>query len=61
MSAVIENWQYYIWFIGIPVIFIIIVLWIMRPKAKKHWKEDAQIPFREKNNAAGKKDEDKRE
>ena len=48
MSAFMEHWDYYIWFIGIPVVFIVIVLWVMRPKAKKHWKQDAKIPFEDK-------------
>lgn len=45
MNAVLGHWMDYIWFVGIPVLFILIVLWVLRPKAKKHWKQDAQIPF----------------
>lgn len=35
------NWLYYL----LPIVFIMIVLYIYRPWAKKHYEEDAEIPF----------------
>lgn len=36
-----------IWFIGIPLIFLIIVLYVFRPGARRRYQKDAEIPFRE--------------
>jgi cbb3-type cytochrome oxidase subunit 3 len=38
----------YGWFIGIPLVFLVIVFYIMRPSAKRRYREDAEIPFSEK-------------
>lgn len=37
----------YGWFIGVPVVFILIALWIFRPGAKKGYEEDGKLPFDE--------------
>ncbi|WP_416224182.1 CcoQ/FixQ family Cbb3-type cytochrome c oxidase assembly chaperone [Thiohalophilus sp.] len=34
----------YIWLIGIPIIFIGIVVYVYRPGARKRYKQDAKIP-----------------
>lgn len=36
-----NNWLYYL----LPVVFIIIVLYVYRPWAKKRYDKDAEIPF----------------
>lgn len=30
MAAFLENWQTLLWFIGIPLLFIVIVWWVMQ-------------------------------
>ncbi len=35
----------YAFFIGIPLIFIGVVIWVFRPSAKKRYQEDAKLPF----------------
>lgn len=32
-------------FLGIPVIFLVIVIWIYRPSAKKRYEADGNLPF----------------
>lgn len=35
-------------FIGIPILFLAIVLWVYRPGARRDYRKDARIPFQEK-------------
>lgn len=42
-----ESWLYYL----IPLIFIVVVLYVYRPWAKKRYQKDAQIPFDDEDNA----------
>lgn len=35
------------WFIGVPLIFLIIVLYVFRPGARRRYQKDAEIPFRD--------------
>jgi len=39
----------YVWFIGIPLIFLLIVLYVFRPGARRRYQKDAEIPFREED------------
>ena len=39
----------YGWFIGIPLGFIVIVVYVLRPGAKKRYEEDGRIPLEDKN------------
>jgi cbb3-type cytochrome oxidase subunit 3 len=48
-----HNISFYIWFIGIPVLFLLVVLYVFRPGAKRGYRRDANIPFKnekDKNN-----------
>lgn len=38
--------RYLIWF-GIPVAFVLLVMWIYRPGARRRYQKDATIPFHE--------------
>lgn len=37
----------YVLWLGIPVAFVILVLWIFRPGAKRRYQQDGKIPFDE--------------
>jgi cbb3-type cytochrome oxidase subunit 3 len=37
----------YGWFIAVPLIFIIIALFVFRPGAKRKYRKDAEIPFKD--------------
>jgi cbb3-type cytochrome oxidase subunit 3 len=43
-----EPWTQYIWLIGIPIAFLLIVVYVFRPRGKKRYEQDARIPFKEK-------------
>jgi cbb3-type cytochrome oxidase subunit 3 len=45
MDAIINFITQYGFFIGIPLIFIGIVIWVFRPGAKKRYQADANLPF----------------
>jgi len=38
--------EYYI-YLGIPLVFVAVVLWVYRPSAKRRYEADAKIPFAE--------------
>ena len=44
---------FYLWFIGIPLIFVLVVIYVFRPGARRKYRRDAEIPFRD--------DDDRRE
>jgi cbb3-type cytochrome oxidase subunit 3 len=37
------------WLFGIPAVFLLIVLWVFRPGAKKRYQKDGEIPFHERD------------
>lgn len=37
----------YLWFLGIPILFLLIVFYVFRPGARRRYRRDAEIPFRE--------------
>jgi cbb3-type cytochrome oxidase subunit 3 len=39
----------YGWFIGIPLGFIVIVVYVFRPGARKKYEEEGRIPLEDKN------------
>ena len=39
----------YGWFIGIPLGFIVIVVYVFRPDARKKYEEEGRIPLEDKN------------
>lgn len=47
MSGLIDVFTTYGLFLGIPLIFLLIVLWVYRPGAGKGYREDGEIPFHE--------------
>ena len=38
-----------LWLVWLMILFAGIVFWAFRPKNKKRFEDDAQIPFREEN------------
>jgi cbb3-type cytochrome oxidase subunit 3 len=38
---------FYLWYIGIPVVFVLVILYVFRPWARRKYRRDAEIPFRE--------------
>lgn len=47
MNGLIDVFTAYGLFLGIPLIFLLIVLWVYRPGAGKRYREDGEIPFHE--------------
>jgi len=45
MDAIVEFLTLYGFFLGIPLLFFVIVLWIYRPSAKKRYQADGNLPF----------------
>ena len=45
MDAIINFVTQYAFFIGIPLLFIGIVIWVFRPSAKYRYQADANLPF----------------
>ena len=37
--------QQYGWFIGVPLLFLIVVAYVFRPSARKRYQRDGEIPF----------------
>lgn len=32
-------------FLGIPILFLVIVFWVYRPSARRRYREDGRLPF----------------
>jgi cbb3-type cytochrome oxidase subunit 3 len=45
MDQLIDLFAKYGIFLGIPLIFLAIVVWIYRPSAKKRYEADGNLPF----------------
>ena len=45
-EAIAQITPYLLW-LGIPVAFIVLVLWVFRPGAKRRYQQDGRIPFDE--------------
>jgi cbb3-type cytochrome oxidase subunit 3 len=60
MNALWEFVQDYGWFIGIPILFLVVVAIIYRPGAKKEYQEDAEIPFEDSRQAPPEDREDQK-
>ena len=50
----IFEWLRSLWLIWLVLLFALVVWWAYRPKNKKRFEEDAQIPFRDEG--GGKED-----
>jgi cbb3-type cytochrome oxidase subunit 3 len=37
----------WLWWLGVPLLFVLLVLYIFRPGAKRRYRKDARIPFEE--------------
>ena len=48
------DWIRSLWLIWLILLFALVVWWAYRPKNKKRFEEDAQIPFRDEG--GGKED-----
>lgn len=49
MNGLIDVFTAYGLFLGIPLVFLLIVLWVYRPGAGKRYREDGEIPFDEED------------
>lgn len=45
-----NNLSSYFWLIGIPAVFLLLVLYVFRPGARRKYRKDAHIPFEEDDN-----------
>jgi cbb3-type cytochrome oxidase subunit 3 len=45
MDAITNFIMQYGFFLGIPLLFIGIVIWVYRPGSKKRYQADANLPF----------------
>ncbi|MFO7641737.1 MAG: cbb3-type cytochrome c oxidase subunit 3 [Candidatus Competibacteraceae bacterium] len=45
MQTITQFLLDYGWFIGIPVAFILVVLYVFRPSARKKYEEHGKIPL----------------
>ena len=45
MDEIIAFITQYGFFLGIPLLFIGIVIWVFRPGSKKRYQEDSNLPF----------------
>jgi cbb3-type cytochrome oxidase subunit 3 len=44
-----ETFLTSLWYIGIPLVFLIIVIYVFRAGARRRYDRDARIPFEENN------------
>ena len=45
MDQLVDLIMQYGLFLGIPLIFLAIVIWVYRPSAKKRYEADGNLPF----------------
>ena len=45
MNAIFDQIAAYALYLGIPLLFLGIVLWVYRPGAARRYRADARIPF----------------
>lgn len=45
MSPLVNFLAEYSLYLGIPLVFLLIVAWIFRPGAKKRYEADGNLPF----------------
>jgi cbb3-type cytochrome oxidase subunit 3 len=45
MNTLIDFIANYGYYLGVPLAFLAIVLWVFRPGAKKRYEADGKIPF----------------
>lgn len=45
MDQLLNLFAEYGFFLGVPLVFLGIVLWIYRPGAKKRYQDDGNLPF----------------
>lgn len=49
MQQVLQFLSDYGWFIGVPLLFIIVVIYVFRPSAEKMYQEEGKIPLEDEN------------
>jgi cbb3-type cytochrome oxidase subunit 3 len=52
MSRFIDLMSTYGLFLGIPILFLLIIFWVYRPSARRRYREDASLPFAEGEKSA---------
>lgn len=55
MDALWLFLQQYGWFIGVPLLFIVVVAYILRPSARKRYEHDGEILFEDDRSKRGPK------
>lgn len=44
-----ETFFSYLWFIGVPLAFVVIAFYVFRPGARRRYRRDAEIPFEDRH------------
>jgi len=52
-ASEVSDIIHYLWLFGLPVLFIIIVIFVFWPWRKRNYREDAQLPFQEDEDESG--------
>lgn len=47
MDSFMDLFAEYGLFLGIPLVFLVIIVWVYRPGSGKRYREDGQIPFQD--------------
>ena len=47
MESITQFLAHYGWFIAVPLVFLIIVIYVFRPGARRRYEQDARIPFQD--------------
>lgn len=47
MEWLLQTIVPYLGWFGIPIVFVLLVIWVYRPRARRRYERDATIPFRE--------------
>lgn len=47
MESITQFLANYGWFIAVPLVFLIIVIYVFRPGARRRYEQDARIPFQD--------------
>ncbi len=45
MANFLDLLSTYGMFLGIPILFLVVVFWVYRPGARRRYREDARLPF----------------
>jgi cbb3-type cytochrome oxidase subunit 3 len=60
MESITQFLAHYGWFIVVPLVFLIIVIYVFRPGARRRYEQDARIPFQDAPDKKGTDDAPRR-